>query len=312
MEQHTGQHIVSQALMRAGSLPTVSVHFGEEHTTIELAAESVDDRTLERAEEMANGVIKENRRVILHEIDSTEASRFPLRRTPPDAGRLRIVEVDSFDWAACGGVHVASAGEVFLIKAVATERIRGRVRVHLMMGRRALRDYGRKVALAQELSRALTCGESFIADRVRELMTGARESAKELRRLRLAQAAAEADGAIASAQRVGGVTCVRQVFDAAGQEYLKAFVERVVAVPGRVVIAIDRHADGFQWIAAHSLGGRLELPAILPPLFEIAGARGGGRGARMQGAGTRSDAAAAFAEAVEAELGRRLRAGEGA
>ena len=126
MAQHTGQHIFSQALLKAGGLPTVSVHFGEEDTTIEVQADAVDESTLRAAEDLANAVIKENRRVILHEIDPSEAAKFPLRRTPPEAGRLRIVEVDSYDWAACGGVHVASTGEVFLARAVGEERIRGR------------------------------------------------------------------------------------------------------------------------------------------------------------------------------------------
>ena len=34
MAQHTGQHIISQALLAVGGLATVSVHFGEETTTI--------------------------------------------------------------------------------------------------------------------------------------------------------------------------------------------------------------------------------------------------------------------------------------
>src|SRR5208337_3450308 len=42
MAQHSGQHIFSQALMRAGKLETVSVHFGDDDTTIELKADAVD------------------------------------------------------------------------------------------------------------------------------------------------------------------------------------------------------------------------------------------------------------------------------
>jgi alanyl-tRNA synthetase len=80
----------------------------------------------------------------------------------------------------------------------------------------------------------------------------------------------------------------------------------VIATPGRVVIAIDREKDGFQWIAAHSIGERLDLARIIPAFFDIAGAKGGGRGARMQGVGTRSEAAAMFADAIEEELARRL------
>jgi alanyl-tRNA synthetase len=306
MAQHTGQHIFSQALVRAGGLETVSVHFGEDETTIELKTDTVNEKTLRAAEDTANAVIRENRPVLLHEIDPSEVSRFPLRRTPPDVGRLRIVEVKDFDFAACGGIHVASTGEVFLAKAVSVEKIRGRARVHVMIGRRAFDDYGRKTALLQWLSKELTCGEPVLRERVQELLAREKEASRELRRLRVAQAATDADDAVSTALRVGAALCVRRVFEAAGPEYLKAFAERVVAVPGRVVIALDRGAEGFQWIVAHSLAESLDLAGVLPGLLEAAQAKGGGRGSRMQGMGARAESAAPFADAIEAALARRL------
>jgi len=101
---------------------------------------------------------------------------------------------------------------------------------------------------------------------------------------------------------------VTRVFDSAGGDYLKAFAEKVVSGPGRVCIAIDRGKDGFQWIAAHSLGDGLDLAQIVPPFFETAGAKGGGRGGRMQGVGTRNDGIAGFVDALQAEIAGRLAA----
>ncbi len=311
MEQHTGQHIFSQALLRAGKLETVSVHFGDDDTTIELKADSVAEAVLRTAEELANAVIKENRRVLLHEIDPSEVSKFPLRRTPPDAGRLRILEIENWDFAACGGVHLSSTGGVFLIKAVAQEKIRGRVRVHAMMGKRAMEDFGRKVTLLQSLTRTLTCREADIPERVAELLNREKETTRELHRLRAAQAAADADASIPGSPSLGDALIIKRVFDAAGGDYLKAFAERVIAAPGRICIAIDRGTDGFQWIAAHSLGGSLDLAQIVPAFFGMAGAKGGGRGARMQGIGARNDAISTFADALQAEIARRLGAAKG-
>ncbi len=306
MAQHTGQHIFSQALARAGKLETVSVHFGDTDTTIELKADTVDDGVLREAEQIANGVIRENRRVILHEIDRAEVGRFPLRRTPPDEGRLRIVEVESYDWAACSGMHVASAGEVFLMKAVSQERIRGRVRIHVMIGGRAFDDYGRKAALSQGLSRALTCGEDSILGRVQDMLAAEKETARELRRLRAAQASADAEASLPGARGAGDAVFVRRVFDDCGLEYLKAFVERFVASPGRIALAADRGKGVFQWLVAHSLGDRLELSTIVVKHFGIADAKGGGRGARMQGVGARAEALEQFLDAIEGELARAL------
>jgi alanyl-tRNA synthetase len=306
MAQHTGQHIVSQALARAGNLETVSVHFGDEDTTIELKAGSVEERVLRAAEDLANAAIAENRRVILHEIDPKDAGRFPLRRTPPDVGRLRVVEVEGFDWAACGGGHGGSTAEIGIVKNTAQERIRGRGRLHVLIGRRAMDDYGRKVALVQDLCRALTCGEAYLRDRITEMLAREKETTRELRRLHTAQAAADADDSVSAARGIGGAVCVRRVFTATGADYLKAFVERVVATPGRICIAMDRAEESFQWIVAHSLGASFELADIVPPLFPIAGAKGGGRGERMQGVGAAPESIAHFADAIEAAIARIL------
>jgi alanyl-tRNA synthetase len=304
MAQHTGQHILSQALLSVGGLETVSVHFGEETTTIEVSVDRAEVAVLAKAEALANEIIKENRPVRTHEVDPSEASRFPLRRTPPDAGRLRIVEVDSFDWAACGGVHVAATGEIFLVKIIGQEKIRGHARIHAVMGRRALTDYGRRIEWLQQLSRILTCGEPEMAARAAELVAADKEKTKELRRLRLEAAAIEADRALESAERRAGAVFVRRTFDAAGAEFLKAFVDRVISAPGRIAIAADTSADSFLWIAAHSLADGPDLGALVAPLLALADARGGGRGGRVQGSGKKVASLEQFLDAVAAAMPR--------
>ncbi|HTO23224.1 MAG TPA: alanyl-tRNA editing protein [Spirochaetia bacterium] len=307
MAQHTGEHILAQALLQAGGLHTVSVHFGDDDTTIEVKADSIDDAVLAEAERISNRVIRENRRVLVHQVDRSEASRFALRRAPPaEETRLRIVEVEGFDLVGCSGVHARSTGEVFLIKAVSQEKIRGRVRLHVLIGERAFADYGRKVALSQALSRALTCGEDAILARVQDLQAAQLEAAREMKRVTVERAGAEAESAVAAAPRAGAAVLVTRIFDGAGADYLKAFVERVTGKPGRACIALDRGTDSFQWIVAHSMERGPELAAIVSPRMAEAGAKGGGRGARMQGVGARRDAAGPFAQGVEKDLARAL------
>ena len=306
MVQHTGQHILSQALFTVGKLPTVSVHFGDDTVTIELEASSVAEGLLREAEKLANTIIRENREVKIHEVDPRDAGRFPLRRTPPEVGRLRVVEVGSFDWAACSGLHVTATGQIGLIKIVAQEKIRGRTRIHALIGDRAMDDYGRKVTIIQSLMRLLTCGEADIPARVEELARNARENEKELERLQVECAASDAEAAVGVAKSLGKTLLVRRILQSAGPAYLKAFAEQVLINPGRVVIVIDRGPEAFQWIAAHSLGNRIELPALVRPILGLLNAKGGGRGAWMQGAGAPADGAEAFAEAVEGVLTRAL------
>ena len=126
MAQHTGEHLLSRCLLAAGNLPTVSVHFGDETATIEVTADEVPGTVLADAERRANAIARENRKVSTREMDREEALKLSLRRKPPEGERLRIVEIDGCDMAACGGIHVASTGSIAPVKITGVERIRGR------------------------------------------------------------------------------------------------------------------------------------------------------------------------------------------
>jgi len=302
MEQHTGQHLLSRALLEVAGLETVSVHFAEETTAIEVDAAALSDETLRAVEEAANRIVKENRRVIVREVSPEEAAGFPLRKPPPLEKLIRIVEIEGFDWSACGGVHTASTGEVFLIKILRLEKIRGRLRVHAAMGRRALADYARKSAVLQGLARTLTCGESEVPAVVEKMAAETRAQAKELRRLRISQAKITAREAVAGARRIGDCLFASALFEGFGPEALAAFLDAVASEPGRFAAAVNREQDGFQWAAMHSIEGAPDLGELISPILSGLGAKGGGKGNRMQGSGRDPKTAARFLEAVEERL----------
>ena len=169
-----------------------------------------------------------------------------------------------------------------------------------------MEDYGRKIALIQALSRTLTCGEADIPARVEELVRNVRESAKELERLKVEAALTDAESAVVNGRRIGETILVRRDLQGAGPAYGKAFAERVISQPGRTVVLVDSSPTAFQWIVAHSLGERLQLPAIVTPLLAAANAKGGGRTAWMQGAGRDAGSAESFGKALEEALARAL------
>jgi alanyl-tRNA synthetase len=309
MAQHTAEHLLSQCLLAAGNLATVSVHFSDETATIEVASETVPERVLADAERRANAIARENRSVRTRELDRQEALRLSLRRKPPEGERLRIVEIDGYDLAACGGVHVSSTGSLAPVKIAGVERIRGRTRIHFLAGERALASYGRTLALSQALGRLLTCGEQDILKRVGDLAESERSLSRELRQLRVARAAEAAAEAVTRARPLtggpAGGSClfVSRLFDGFGGEPVKAFVDAVLGEPGRIVVAVDRSAAGFRWTVAHSLGeGGADLAVLMQPVISASGLRGGGRGALVQGAGTDPAGAEPFVEAVARAL----------
>src|SRR5688572_21648129 len=72
MQQHTGQHILSQAFVQAAGAGTVSVHM-DRTCTLDLAVSSLDDDTVVRVEELANAVVMEARPVTVRTVDAADA-----------------------------------------------------------------------------------------------------------------------------------------------------------------------------------------------------------------------------------------------
>ena len=76
----------------------------------------------------------------------------PLRKPPAVIGDVRVVEVEGFDWSACGGTHVNRTGEVGLIKIIKWEKRGAETRVEFRCGQRALNDYRQKNSMVNRLA----------------------------------------------------------------------------------------------------------------------------------------------------------------
>ena len=139
MQQHTGQHLLS-ALLHKHGYPTVSVHLGEAHTLIEVEGTLPENTLLRQLENEAQQYIAKALPVKIHYVAREDVDRFELRRPPKELSTLRIVEIDAFDFSACGGVHVANTAEIGLVKILGSERIRGHIRIKAVIGQRAF-DY---------------------------------------------------------------------------------------------------------------------------------------------------------------------------
>ena len=151
-QQHTGQHILSSVFMNLGNYPTVSIHQGQDLTSIEFESSDIDSEFILKAEERANELICRNTPVKIHITDREGLARFPIRRPTEQQKEIRIVEIVDVDMAACGGLHLNSTGEAGFIKYISSEKIRGNTRTFWKIGRRALKDYRQKTEITSELS----------------------------------------------------------------------------------------------------------------------------------------------------------------
>ena len=78
MQQHTGQHILSQSFFGLFGAETLSFHLGKEMSAVEIDLRKVSDTDVERVEEHANSVIFQNREVKTYFVPEGKINYFTI------------------------------------------------------------------------------------------------------------------------------------------------------------------------------------------------------------------------------------------
>jgi alanyl-tRNA synthetase len=282
MQQHTGQHVLSQAFLRALRAPTVSFHLGAESATIDI--ELRDATRIGEAEALANRILAEGRGVRAYEVEPAEVESLGLRKPPAARGRIRIVDIADFDRSACGGTHVSNTSEIQLIKILGTERVRENLRVEFVCGTRALADYTQKHELLQRLGARFTTGPMQVEAVVGKKLDEAAALRKSLERLEQEQAAHEVQALGSAARAAGSARILTRWVEGRSPAYVRALAAGLGALPG-MVFALGAAAEPPAWFMGHGPGVELDLRPVWKSWSTEVGARGGGQPQLLQGGG---------------------------
>jgi alanyl-tRNA synthetase len=287
MQQHTGQHVLSAAFERACGARTVSFHLGTAAATIDLA-EEVSPAQIAAAELAANEVVWEDRPVSVRFIDESEAANLPLRKEPKRSGRLRIVEVESFDLSACGGTHVSRTGAIGNISVGSSERFRGGTRVEFRCGIRTLQSYRVLRDTAAAAARLLSSGVDEVAAGIERLQAENQETRRGLKHLHERLAKYEA---AALAERPDNRTASAVVEALAGWDPngLKTIAAAIAERPGYVAILVTT-VEPIGVVVARAADRSFDAGAAVKALTARFGGRGGGRPELAQGGGLNAPA----------------------
>lgn len=279
MQQHTGQHILSEAFIQTADAWTVSFHLNPDPDdgalTIDLNTTALTPPQIERAEELANQIVWENRPVMARFVTEAELRQLPLRRPPKVDTRIRIVEVQDFDWSACGGTHVAHTGEVGLIKIIKTERRGSETRVEFRCGRRALTDYRRKHAVLSKAAADLTIGFWEIDQAIGRLQAEAKTLRKQLAEADAKLQQLEAESLLNAIERRGDYGLIVQTWADRDAAYLKRLAQLLTARPQTVVL-LGATGSALSLVFARSKDLNLNLSPLLKDTAAALGGKGGG------------------------------------
>ncbi len=305
MQQHTGQHILSQAFERELGAATVSFHLGEQSCTIDLALAELSAEDAARVEDLANRIIYENRPVTAREYAPDEIACLGLRKPPAEHERIRVVHIEGFDVCACGGTHVRTTGEVGSIHIRRWERRREQTRIEFLCGWRALRDYRIRDALCQGLAANFSVAVEELPQAVARLNEAEQKARRRLEATRKRLIESELPRLKSEAEQVGRwrVLCrLLEDYDASNMSY----AARQIVQESSYVVCLAVTEPAVQICLARSQDVNLDVLGLFREIVMPYGGRGGGKANWAQGGGIPAEAIPSVLEHARERLGAHV------
>jgi alanyl-tRNA synthetase len=285
MQQHTGQHILSQALVTLFNAPTRSFRVLEASCQIDVELNNPTTEAIERAVELANNVIWEDRAIAIRNVTSGEASELPLRKEPARDGDLRLIEIEGFDLTPCGGTHAYRTGEVGMNAERSWERAKGLTRIEFVAGVRALADYRKANKSAREVAALFSTGRDDAPQLAAQMVEEHKELNRRIRVLEELAAEGEAEKLLATAS--DGV--VVHTFDGRDAESLKKLAHALMSHTQTIALLASRDKDTARLVFARSADAVGDMNALMREACALLDGRGGGKPEMAQGGGKKID-----------------------
>lgn len=295
MQQHSGQHVLSQAFMELFNWPTVSFHMGAVFCTIDLPAESISREQSEKAEDLANRIVRENRGVAVRYLTQDNIAEAGLRKPTERTGEIRVIDISGFDRSACGGTHVRMTGEIGPVLITGLERAKKQTRVQFICGDRVLRYARQANRTLEAISQTISAPPFETASAVRILWDEHQVSRKRIEDLESRLIDYEA----AEFPVENGLAVA--AFKNRGIEKLKMLAAKICARTGTVALLADE-GDQLRVVFARSADGTADMNALLKKTLEKFGGRGGGRPNLAQGGGLVAESPDAVLRFAEEQL----------
>ena len=288
MQQHTGQHILSAAFVTLFKAPTRSFRVLEQVCEIDVALANPTSEIIERAVELANNVIWEDRTISVSHVTAEKASELPLRKEPAREGDLRLVEIEGFDLTPCGGTHAYRTGEVGMIAVRSWERAKGLTRIEFVAGVRALNEYRRANKSARAIAALFSAGREDAPDLAARMIEENKELHRRVHALEEITTRVEADKLLAKTiSAPDGVRVVAQSFEALDAESLKHLALSLINHPKTIALLGSRDKDTARLVFARSADAPGDMSALMREACGMLDGRGGGKLDLAQGGGKR-------------------------
>ncbi|MCK9286858.1 MAG: alanyl-tRNA editing protein [Sphaerochaetaceae bacterium] len=289
MQQHTAQHLISGIMYSQEAIGTLSVHFGNDEFTIEIDTDEIVDRTLYAIEDTVNHIIRTNIPVTSETRSLEEAGSMGLRREIKVDNAVRLIRIGSHDLIACGGIHVASTGELFHVMCIGTEKIRGHVRTQWLAGSRCVSVFRQNHSIIKQLCAAFSAPSRHLVGCATSLQTQLSDIQYTLRNCQTACATMILEHQITRAEYVDQTPIVVLDISDRDPDFMKRLAEAANSIDSIALSVLQHRDDGkLAWmiIIKGAISDRFDFTLLKNELLPSISAKGGGRPPMWQGVGT--------------------------
>ncbi len=273
MQCHSAEHILSGFFKRLYDLDNVGFHLGTHEVTMDING-ALTREELDRVELLANEVVFANVPITAYFPSQEELSALSYRSKLDLTENVRIVKVGEYDTCACCAPHVASTGEIGLIKLLNFEKHKGGLRIYMAAGSRALDDYRDKLSNVQRISALLCEPQSTVADAVIRQLDETENLRRTLKNARMKIVAYEAEKIPVTS---GNYVCF---LDDMTSDELRELCNLAHSKVSGILLALSGKEGEYRYTACSDDPGFAET--VRSANTALSG-RGGGRGILAQG-----------------------------
>ncbi|MGL6173966.1 MAG: alanyl-tRNA editing protein [Cellulosilyticaceae bacterium] len=168
MQQHSGEHILSGIIKERYGYSNVGFHLGDEYMTADFDGEISREEIID-IENRANEIVFSNVPIEAVVYSQQTLAERDYRSKIEILEDIRLVTIQGCDVCACCGTHLRMTGEIGMIKILASERHRGGIRMTIVCGARAVRDYQSRFNATTELSGMLSVKQQDVVEGVKKI-----------------------------------------------------------------------------------------------------------------------------------------------
>ncbi|MEO5960066.1 MAG: alanine--tRNA ligase-related protein, partial [Opitutaceae bacterium] len=283
---HSAAHLIHWALRRtlgthvrqAGTSKTPErMRFDFSHF------EAATPEQLREIERLVNEKVIDNARVETYETEFDKKPEGTLAFFGDKYGKIvRVVDIGCYSRELCGGTHVATTGEIGLIKIVAEMAIAaGTRRIEAVAGQAAFDFVTQREAALAAVNARLNSGTHDVAQKLDSVLAHQKELEKKLKAFEQKAAAGLADELAAKATARDGLKFVNAIVTVDSPESLRSLGSQVLAKIGEGVVTLGASFGDKASLAAYCSPAAIkaghQAGKIIADLSQKLGGKGGGK-----------------------------------